>query len=152
MHYTITAKSRTGYIITYAGCSILWASKLQILVTLSITEAEYVALSTATREAIVLMIFPQEIQYKGITKANHTPKIYCKIFEDNSGALELSQVPEIRPRIKHTNLVYHHFKSYVQDGTIMIYPPRSEDMPADIFTKMPIQNLFREHRAFLLGW
>eukprot|EP00957_Ditylum_brightwellii_P143015 10897065-Ditylum_brightwellii.AAC.1 len=89
MHDVSTAKSRTGYIITYAGCPILGASELQTLVTLSTTEAEYVALSIAAREAILLMNFLQEIQDQGITKANHTPETYCKMFEDNSGALEL---------------------------------------------------------------
>ena len=100
----------------------------------------------------MLMNFLQEIQDQGIAKTNHTPDIYCKMFEDNSGALELARVPKMRPRTKHINLVYHHFRSYVQDGTIMIYPVKSEDMPADIFTKMPAQNLYRKHRAFLLGW
>eukprot|EP00957_Ditylum_brightwellii_P196772 14991626-Ditylum_brightwellii.AAC.1 len=51
-----TSKSRTGYIITYAGCHILWASKPQTLVTLSTAEIEYVALSMTPREAIVLVI------------------------------------------------------------------------------------------------
>eukprot|EP00957_Ditylum_brightwellii_P136686 10423468-Ditylum_brightwellii.AAC.1 len=74
------------------------------------------------------------------------------MFDDNSGALELARVLTMRPRTKHINLVYHHFKSYVQDGTIMIYPLRSEDMPVEIFTKMPVQNLYRKHRDFLLGW
>eukprot|EP00957_Ditylum_brightwellii_P162091 12340815-Ditylum_brightwellii.AAC.1 len=113
MHDDITAKSRTGYIITYAGCPILWASKLQSLVTLSTTEAEYVALSRAAREAIVLMNFLQEIQDKGIAKTNYTPDIYCKMCEDNSGALELVRVPTMRPRTKHINAVYHHFRSYM---------------------------------------
>eukprot|EP00957_Ditylum_brightwellii_P069606 5287449-Ditylum_brightwellii.AAC.1 len=49
-------KSRTGYIITYDDCPILWVSKLQIVVTLSTTEAENVALIMAAREAIVLII------------------------------------------------------------------------------------------------
>eukprot|EP00957_Ditylum_brightwellii_P006926 523933-Ditylum_brightwellii.AAC.1 len=152
MHDASTAKSRTGYIITYAGCPILWASKLQILVTLSTTEAEYVALSMAAKEAIVLMNFLQEIQDKGITKTNHTQYISCTMFKGNSGTTELTRVPKTRPRIKHVNLVYHHYRSYVQDGTIMIYPLRSDNLPADIFTNMPVTNLFRKQRAFLLGW
>ena len=30
------------YVITYGGCSILWCSKLQMEITLSTTEAEYI--------------------------------------------------------------------------------------------------------------
>ena len=39
------AKSRSGWIIQYAGCAITWVSKLQTLIALSTMEAAYVALS-----------------------------------------------------------------------------------------------------------
>jgi len=39
-----TAKSRTGYIIKYAGYPIMWASKMQTETALSTTEAEFIAL------------------------------------------------------------------------------------------------------------
>jgi hypothetical protein len=42
-----TAWSRTGYIIIYAGCPIVWKSKLQTQIALSTTEAEFMALSAA---------------------------------------------------------------------------------------------------------
>ena len=45
-----TARSRTGYIILLAGCPLVWASKLQDVISLGTTEAEYVALSTALRQ------------------------------------------------------------------------------------------------------
>ena len=38
-HYPSTAKSRSGWIIFYTGCPIVWASKLQSQVALSTTEA-----------------------------------------------------------------------------------------------------------------
>ena len=44
-HDPSTAKSRSGWIIFYAGCPIIWASKLQSQVAISTTEAEYIALS-----------------------------------------------------------------------------------------------------------
>jgi hypothetical protein len=43
----MTAKSRTGFIITYAGCPITWASKVQRNAALSSTESEYIAMSEA---------------------------------------------------------------------------------------------------------
>eukprot|EP00957_Ditylum_brightwellii_P000015 1131-Ditylum_brightwellii.AAC.1 len=63
-----TAKSQTRYIITYANCPILWASKLQTFITLSTTEAEYVALSTVLCETIVIMNFLKEIEERGIVE------------------------------------------------------------------------------------
>ena len=47
--------SRTGFVIFYAGCPLLWTSRRQTEITLSTAEAEYVALSTAMREVISLM-------------------------------------------------------------------------------------------------
>jgi hypothetical protein len=43
----LSSHSRTGYVIKYAGCPIIWASKMQPLIALSTTEAEYIALSSA---------------------------------------------------------------------------------------------------------
>eukprot|EP00957_Ditylum_brightwellii_P004712 358371-Ditylum_brightwellii.AAC.1 len=63
-----TAKSRHECIITYTNCPTLWASKLQTCITLSTTEAEYIALSTALRETIVIMNFLKEIEERVIVE------------------------------------------------------------------------------------
>eukprot|EP00957_Ditylum_brightwellii_P210778 15365385-Ditylum_brightwellii.AAC.1 len=47
--------TRTGFVIKYTDCPIVWTSKLQIEITQSATEAKYEALSHALREAIPLM-------------------------------------------------------------------------------------------------
>jgi len=104
-----TAKSRTGSVITYASYPILWASKFQTCISLSTTEAEYVALFQCLRDTIPIMQLLQELKDKGLCQAKATPVVHCKAFEDNSGALELSLVPKMRPRTKHINNVYHHF-------------------------------------------
>ena len=46
-----TAKSRIGFIIKNNDCILTWRSKLQTIITLSSTGAEYVSLSQAMREA-----------------------------------------------------------------------------------------------------
>jgi Reverse transcriptase (RNA-dependent DNA polymerase) len=50
-----TAKSRTAFIISYGGCPVAWASKLQTEVALSSTEAEYNALLESLRHVRFLM-------------------------------------------------------------------------------------------------
>jgi hypothetical protein len=47
--------SRTGFVIMYAGCPLIWVSKLQTEGALSTTEAEYTALSQSMRELIPLL-------------------------------------------------------------------------------------------------
>ena len=44
--------SRTGYVMTMGGCPIHWTSKLQEMIALSTTEAEYIALAQAMWEFI----------------------------------------------------------------------------------------------------
>jgi hypothetical protein len=51
----MTAKSRTGFIITYAGCSITWSSKVQRDAALSSTESEYIAMSEVFRVLLPMM-------------------------------------------------------------------------------------------------
>jgi hypothetical protein len=41
------------------------------------------------------------------------PTVKCKLFEDNSGAMTLAKSPAMRPRTKHINVKYHHFRSFV---------------------------------------
>ena len=57
----VTAKSRSGYAITYASCPIFWASKMQTEVTLSTTESEYVSLSQSLQDVIPLTRIVDEI-------------------------------------------------------------------------------------------
>jgi len=49
-----TAKSRTGFIITYAGCPLTWSSKMQTEMALSTKEAKLIALSKGLWTAILV--------------------------------------------------------------------------------------------------
>ncbi|KAI2493616.1 hypothetical protein MHU86_20940 [Fragilaria crotonensis] len=147
-----TSKSRTGYVIKYAGCPIVWQSKLQTETALSTTEAEYVALSSALREVICLMELLKEAQRHGIPNVATNPRIHCKVFEDNSGALTMAQVPKMRPRTKHLNVKYHHFRDHVARGEISLYPVTSANQEADIYTKPLPTTLFSRLRLAILGW
>ena len=87
----------------------MWASKVQTEIALSTTEAEYIALSQALRDVIPMMQIMKEARDMGIPVKTIHPKIHCTLFEDNAGAVEMVQVPKMRPRTKHINLKYHHF-------------------------------------------
>ena len=146
-----TAKSRSGWIIMYAGCPIIWASKLQTHVATSTTMAEYIALSAALRDVIPIMELMDELRDRGYELISTEPIVYCKAFEDNSGALEIARLPKMRPRTKAINVIYHHFREYVRLGLIKIYPISTDDQVADIFTKPLTQNPFVKHRVKICG-
>ena len=48
------AKYRTGYVMKYTKCPIVWHSKLQGEIALSATEAEFISLSESTRDVTPL--------------------------------------------------------------------------------------------------
>ncbi|KAL7580919.1 hypothetical protein ACA910_005738 [Epithemia clementina (nom. ined.)] len=148
----MTSKSRSGWAITYANCPIAWASKMQTLTALSTTEAEYLALSTALRELIPLMELTKEVREHEIHLTQAQPKVHCKVFEDNSGALEMARLPKIRPRTKHINNQYHHFRDHVQRGEIEIQAIATEDQIADMLTKALPVDLYTKFRAALQTW
>jgi hypothetical protein len=50
-------RSTTGYVFTIGGTTVSWISKLQKVVSLSTTEAEYVAAIEASKEMIWLERF-----------------------------------------------------------------------------------------------
>ena len=147
-----TAKSRTGYVIMYAGCPVVWSSKMQTEVTLSTTEAEYVALSSALKQTIWLMNIVREMKEQGFNATATHPKIHCKAFEDNSGALTIANVPKARPRTKHINVKYHFFRQYVASGDVSIHKIDTKDQCADMLTKPLSKELHEKHRRFIQGW
>ena len=151
-----TSKSHSGWAITYAGCPVTWASKLQTLMALSTTEAEYIALSTACRELVPMLELTKEMHSYHIKSHPATSKIHCKVFEDNSGALEMACTPKIHPRTKHINNAYHHFHEYTQpasDGakpTVEIVPVSTEEQLGDMLTKpLPAPAFIKFHKTLL---
>jgi len=93
----------------------------------------------------------KEMKEHGIPVISSKPYIYCKVFEDNSGALELARLPKLRPRTKHINVCYHHFHDHVRKGLIKIFPVGTDDQVAGVLTKALAQNVFTRHRISLCG-
>jgi hypothetical protein len=87
-----------GYIISYGGCPVIWVSKLQTEVVLSSTESEYVSLSESLWIVTVVMNLLREMKSFDLPIIKTTPMVFCKLFEDNAGAIHLAKVPKMRPR------------------------------------------------------
>ena len=107
-------KSRTGFLIKFAGCPIFWSSKQQELTALSTIEAEYIALSSATRHVLFILHLLEDLKALHIDFQLPETKVYAKCFEDNAGCLELAKAPKLRPRTKHIAVKFHHFLGYVK--------------------------------------
>jgi hypothetical protein len=77
---------------------------MQTEIALSSTESEYTGLSYALRDAIPIMELLKELKKKEFPVRSTIPNVHCKVFEDNSGALEMATVHKPRPRTKHLNV------------------------------------------------
>jgi hypothetical protein len=146
-----SVKSRTGYVITFAGCPVLWSSKLQSEIALSTTEAEYIALSTSLRDLIPMRTILNELS----ATFHISPSVaqtHSTIFEDNKSCVDLIAAPTMRPRSRHIAIKYHHFREHVRAGQIHIKWISTEHQLADIFTKPLPFSRFSELRLQLLGW
>jgi hypothetical protein len=97
------------------------------LQTLFTTKADYIAMSQALLDVIPVMILLQEMREQNFKVVCIEPYVYCKVFEDNAGALELAKLLELRPRTKHINVCYHHFCEHMQKGLIKIFPIDTKD-------------------------
>jgi hypothetical protein len=147
-----TARSRTGFVVFYAGCPIYWQSKLQTEVALSTTEAEIISLSMALKTTIPLMEITKEMRRYGFQVLSTIPTVHCKLFEDNSGAIELATNKKVRPRTRYMNVKWFHFRHYCDSGEISILPCSSERMTADYLTKPLDAASFNRHRKTVNGW
>ena len=125
---TMSRRSTSGYAFMMSGGCNSWKSKKQRTVALSSTEAEYMALSEATQEAIWLKAFLCELGEISSDTA-------VKIFEDNQGSIALAKNPQYHKRTKHIDIKYHFVREKVEDGQVILEYISTLDMLADIMTK-----------------
>ena len=132
--------STTGYAFLLNRGAISWASKKQLMVALSTTEAEYMALAQVTKEAIWIRRFLSEINTDLPTK--------MIVYSDNQSAISLCRNSTFHARTKHIDIRHHFLREKVESGELEISFCGTEDMTADILTK----GLCREkHRKFSEG-
>ena len=122
-----TRRSTTGYIYTFGGTIVSWVSQLQKLVALSTTEAEYVAITEASKEMLWLKNFLVEL---GKTCVEH------KLFSDSKSDIHIAKNPMFHSRTKHIQLRYHFIRSLLEDGELKLEKIRGSENPADMLTKM----------------
>jgi len=155
------ALSRTGYIITYCGCPIHWASKLQSEIALSTTESEYIALSMASRELIPIRRLIVELHKHGLFSTpldkpfsiTHTSTLEAStIYEDNASCIVLAHSEGTKVRTKHISLKWHRFKDHIRAGDIKVVKIDTNLNWADILTKPLCKVKHESLRRFIMGW
>ena len=136
----VDRRSYTGYTFKLCGASISWESRKQRTPALSTTEAEYMALTAASKEAIYLRNLIQEVF--GIIHP-------ITIYNDNQSSLKLIRNNTYHSRTKHIDIKHHFIRQLSQSDFIFQYIPTNE-MTADILTK-PLTRIKHSRFTILLG-
>ena len=100
--------SITGGVVTLGGSPLYFTSKMQATVSLSPTEAEYIALGIVTQE----VLFQAQILDEIFGEEHQRPSI---IYEDNLGAISLTKNPQISQRTKHIDVRHHFIRDLIED-------------------------------------
>lgn len=122
-----TRRSTTGYVFTLAGGPVTWSSQRQKLVTLSTTEAEYVASASAAKEAIWLRKLLSDIGCQCFRAT--------ELYIDNQSTIRLIRNPEFHKRTKHIDIRFHFIREKVESNELTVLFVSSNFQLADIFTK-----------------
>jgi hypothetical protein len=123
-------KSYTGFTFKLANAAVVWESRKQPTVALSSTEAEYMSLSSASRDAIYLVNLLSEIGFPQIVKTPVT------IHGDNLSAMNLVKNPVYHARSKHIDIKVHFIRELYQNQQIELKYVPSSELCADVLTKI----------------
>lgn len=122
-----TRRSVSGFAIYYMGGLVSWKSKAQNCVTMSSTEAEYVAMSSCAME----MMFIKQV----VESINFEVKLPMILYCDNAGAIDLARNYSTGGRTKHIDVRHHYIRELIDKGFIKIEFVGTDDNISDIFTK-----------------
>ena len=131
-------RSTSGYLFYYGGL-VSWSSKKQATVALSSTEAEYMALTHATKEAIWLRSLISELK----TELRLTEPTL--IYEDNQSCIALAKNPVQHARTKHIDIQHHFIRDKVDSKEIELAYSPTDEMIADALTKALPHPRFSKH-------
>ncbi|MCO5601200.1 hypothetical protein L7F22_055319 [Adiantum nelumboides] len=118
-------RSTSGYVFIFAGGAISWRSTLQDYTSSFTTEAEYVAASDASKEAVWLARLVGDLGIHEVSIFN------C----DSQSAITLAKNPMFHSKSKHIEVRYHLIQDIMADKRLQIVMVHTNDNPAHALTK-----------------
>ena len=134
-------RSTTGHVFYLNDCPISWCSTKQETVALSSCEAEFMAATEASKQAIWLQELLEEV----------TEQEYQKIviYIDNKSAIALTKNPVFHGRSKHIHKRYHFIRECVENGQVDVQHIPGSMQRADILTKALGRIKFKEMKELI---
>jgi hypothetical protein len=137
-----TGRSTCGYLWMYACGPISWRSKLQAIVTMSSTEAEYVGACLSAQHGMHLDNLLDEVDMKDNTKS-------VTLYLDNQSAIAIGSNQASIQRTKHLALRFYFLRDLVRAGKFTLTYLPTNIMPADVFTKHATGDKLRTAMRFM---
>ncbi|CAL2262890.1 unnamed protein product [Prunus armeniaca] len=119
-------RSTIGFVFTIVGGPVSWRSILQSTVALSTTEAEYMAVTEAIKEAIWL---------QGLLDDLGIQHDHVDVHYDSQNAIYLAKNQVHHARTKHIDVRFHFVREIIDEGDILLQKIGAADNPADMLTK-----------------
>ena len=107
---------------------------MQIYITLSKTQSEYISLSQRMKYLIPLRHIMLEISSVFVMKCDSCNS-YTTTFGDIKGSIELEKEPKYRPQTKHLSIKWHHFREHIKRGPSKIVYIETNEKQANIMRK-----------------
>ena len=120
-------KSNSGYICMVNGGTISWACRRQDCVSLSSTEAEYIALSESIQEMIWIKNICRDFKI--------VDNEAIKIYEDNQSCIKMTEKFKFSNRTKHIDTKYHFIKDLKEKKEVDVEYCATKNNIADMLTK-----------------
>lgn len=122
----VDRRSYTGYIFVLANGPVCWEARKQRTVATSSAEAEYMAISEATKESLYL---------RGILRVIGVKTERIILWNDSQSAQKMVKSYTVNARSKHIDIRVHFVREVYQNGVIDLEYISTEQMPADVMTK-----------------
>lgn len=115
------------YVFTLAGGHVCCRSILQSTVALSTTEAEYMAMTEAFKEAIWLQGLLDDL---GVVR--NQLDVHC----DSMSVIHLAKNQVHHARTKHINVCYRFIRDILAENQILLVKIDTKENPTDMLTKV----------------
>ena len=128
-------RSATGYVFTLSEGPVCWRSTLQSLVAMSTTEAEYMAVAKAVKEALWLKRLVKELSLNqgGV-------QLHC----NGQSAIYLAKHQVYHVRTKHIDVRFHKIRELTATGEIILKKIDTSENVADMLTKPVPTSKFKQ--------
>jgi len=138
-----TRRSHTGYVLMMCGGAVSWKSRRQDCVSLSTSEAEYVAASQCGQEVLYLREIMRDFGYAALTPT--------EVYEDNLACIAMSENPVRRKFSRHIDIRRYFVRDLVLAKIVKLTPLRTHLMVADALTKSLPTPAHVKHRDVMIG-